>query len=359
MLDINQPPRRSEDEIIKLIEEIYAHGGSADQSTTIRRSLMMFLPVEKLQEKGWAPDKNVSALKLLKDIGEQDGFNTPGRLAYHYLPVVWEHANKEVSLMVDNDMKSVMSWLWLMGFGEEFLNEEMGEKNGEYFGKKHLVIVSTLVGLNWRNLDNGVWTVKNENGRTELTEVMREAQVEDAGRIASEAAAKLLSIDPPTVPIYERDPDAPPSASRLPDEEIQRLTIEHVGKKVAAKLVKVLGDGDASNGVQVVAPEGPQAFEKPEHLPTNKMYTDRIVIEAIGDLLRKHGNGCKGCMNFMLYRMALHALANIAVNGGSAEYAEEAIRGIRTEFANGLQEMIDERHGHNEGGSAAARETFH
>ncbi len=71
-----------------------------------------------------------------------------------YMPFAWDKANNCRGISASRSIEHMIGWLWLDGKDE--LLPKM-ESEYEFYGKPCLVLVCQEYGIDWRELDDGLW----------------------------------------------------------------------------------------------------------------------------------------------------------------------------------------------------------
>lgn len=82
----------------------------------------------------------------------------PAAKIERYLPFAWDKANNCRGISANRSMCHMAAWLWLDG--HDRMADEVHDYN--FYGKPHLVRISELYGVDWKELDDGEW-VNNES----------------------------------------------------------------------------------------------------------------------------------------------------------------------------------------------------
>lgn len=101
---------------------------------------------------------------------------SPSEEIKSYLSFAWDKANNCRGLSASRSISHFTAWMFLDGKDEflKYLEDEGGEYY-EHYGKGLLVLVSTLYDVDWRKLDDGIWT--NDEMSAGITAEARDALV--------------------------------------------------------------------------------------------------------------------------------------------------------------------------------------
>lgn len=74
-----------------------------------------------------------------------------------YLNFAWVKANNQRGLSASRSIKHFQNWFYM--FNNKYCNELVKVlEDYEYYGKPWLVIISKLMDVDWKELDDGLWT---------------------------------------------------------------------------------------------------------------------------------------------------------------------------------------------------------
>ena len=98
----------------------------------------------------WGPPLDRSPPAVIKRITE-------------YMPFAWDKANNGRGLSALRSIDHMRAWLWLLG--EEEASSAI--RNYDSYGKPQLAAICEHFGIDWRSLDDGVWS-DDETGKRRI-----------------------------------------------------------------------------------------------------------------------------------------------------------------------------------------------
>ena len=141
--------KRTPDEIVARIEVVK----SDDWLGTQQVDLIHYLPFDAA--------KRFLKEGVTKAEWDSRGVTSPMQEACEYMEFAWGKANNCRGISAGRSVDHFRSWLWLMGT-DGF--DKISTDEYEFYGKPVLVIAATLLGVDWRKLDDGDWTNDGEGG---------------------------------------------------------------------------------------------------------------------------------------------------------------------------------------------------
>lgn len=162
-----EPLPRTVDEI--LVRLTHINSGTGDPMGTERCRLLEALPYSEAvaflnvdaphTEESWEAERTKSCESARGQIVE-------------YLGTAWANANRGKGVEAVRSVSHFKGLVWLLGPGHDELYEKL---DTAWYGKLAFVHVSNLVGIDWRQADDGEWQEAGEEGSITAEEALEKA----------------------------------------------------------------------------------------------------------------------------------------------------------------------------------------
>jgi len=100
------------------------------------------------------------------------------RLIREYLPFAWEKANGARGLSAQRSLSHFRGLVWLLGDQDAIYEQIADVAKYLFYGKPQLILISQLVGFDWRKHDSGEWKQSDGEDGVSREEALREIEME-------------------------------------------------------------------------------------------------------------------------------------------------------------------------------------